>query len=164
MNTRRAPERVLHTQPPDQAAHLNRNSGPAAARTRLPSPIKPKARPMPAQHSVPAGRSWWRFSAAETAATARQEAAGQRPSAWASREPVDEARSADAVSNVTSASNCACLRKGAAKTWRNSLRKSSVAATLAHPASQSSLDGIFGNHTRHASPDGVRRHAQADRP
>src|ERR1700716_3034159 len=52
MNTRRAPERALHAQPPDQAAQLNRNSGPAAARTRLPSPIKPKARPMPAQHSV----------------------------------------------------------------------------------------------------------------
>jgi hypothetical protein len=52
MNTRRAPERVLHAQPPDQAAHLNRNSGPAAARTRLPAPIKPKARPMPTQHSV----------------------------------------------------------------------------------------------------------------
>src|SRR6267154_5271961 len=52
MNTRRAPERVLHAQPPDQAAHLNRNSGPAAARTRLPSPIKPKARPMPTQRSV----------------------------------------------------------------------------------------------------------------
>ena len=126
MNTRRAPERVLHTQPADQAAHLNRNSGPAAARTRLPSPIKPKTRPMPAQHSV-------RLDDRDGAPQRRKKppqpdkAAGQRPSAWTSRVPGGEARSADAVSNVTSASSCACVRKGAAKTWRNSLRKSSIA-------------------------------------
>ena len=52
VNARRAPQRVLHTHPPDQAANLDRDLGSAAARTRLPSPIEPKARPVPAQHRV----------------------------------------------------------------------------------------------------------------
>jgi hypothetical protein len=52
MDARRAPQRVLHTHPPDQVPDLNRYLRPAAARTRLPSPIEPKTKPMPAQHSV----------------------------------------------------------------------------------------------------------------
>src|SRR3977135_186594 len=52
MNTWRAPQRVLDTHPPDQAAHLDRALGLSAARPRLPSPIEPEARAMPAQRRV----------------------------------------------------------------------------------------------------------------
>ena len=48
VNAGRAPQRVLHAHPPDQAANLDRDLGSAAARPRLPSPIEPEARAVPA--------------------------------------------------------------------------------------------------------------------